>query len=241
MKKNKSKYIIKYFITTFLIFGLLLSSGCSDLKADNDENTSIGILKLEQSNYENINELLNKQKDVYAITWLSDKNYVAFVKGDTTSLFGQMYIWKVGDKESVLVEGLNDRICELKPSPNDKYYLIDIGTSVSRTNVIFSVRENKEVGRIGVVGMGYWTYDSKYLISASISEIQPIIQTELEGTTDLTLYNIETKEKVILETGTPDYYFLAWEQEDDGTIIYYKKYFKYHDLDEELKYIYKSK
>ncbi|SCY37693.1 hypothetical protein [Alkaliphilus peptidifermentans] len=234
-------------ITIIIILPLLINTGCSYNKhmeskegdldsvvvtsnSEHEEN-----LHVINSTYENINEKVQKQEDIYGITWLSEESIVAFVKGNPDEWYGQMYIWQVGETEPTLIDDKEYRICELIPSPDHQYFLADIGTSIQRIGSIVSIEDKVTIDTFGCIGTGFWSPDSEWLIFGQLSDIKPKIDIELDGTVDLVKYNIKTKEIIVLEEGTSDYYFTLIKQVEDGTIIYAKAYYESDELDEEGK------
>ncbi|MGD9677628.1 MAG: hypothetical protein AB7V16_04550 [Vulcanibacillus sp.] len=219
------KFIMVLFI---LILSTSLLLGCGSENVDEKP-----VLSESTTDFEFIDNQLNLKKDeIYEIRWSSDNKFVAYVLGDSLSMYGQLYIWEVGGEEPEMVGNVEDRICELILSPNNEYLLVDIGTSVQRFGVVVSNIEKKKIGEINYIGNAFWTNDSNYLIVGVVSDIKPSIEIELEGTVDIASYNIKTGEINFIEKGTAEYNFYPVEVREDGTVVYKKSYFD-NQIDEE--------
>lgn len=179
-----------------------------------------------------------KKTDIYAVTVSYDNNYVAYVQGDKQLMEGQLFLWKVGDNNPKIVDGVNDRICELYWSPNSQYLFVDIGTSAQRAGIIVSASENKELYGIGYIGGPLWSLDSKYVAIGMVSKIQPVTPTELDGVRDLVLYDICTQQKKIIAHATSEYDFIPRQWDKDGTLHYDKHYYIEKPM-EKLTYVYR--
>ncbi|WP_427339836.1 TolB family protein [Caloranaerobacter sp. DY30410] len=246
-----------YRLICVLILVFLFMAGCAKenqvinkKNEPNEQDTSIAIknntkdeiLEVLNSTRENIEAKLKEREDVYAVTWSYDGQQVAFVRGDTEGWYGQMYIWTVGKKKPVSIGEEEDRICEFIWSPNSKYVFVDTGTSCERWGFIVSTDNFKIIDGITYTGVPLWSYDSKWIALGTISDIQPpAALTELSGTVDLTIYNVETREKRIIAKGTSDFKYTPRQWNKDGILTYEKIYFNDPEKSEQLTYHYKSK
>ncbi len=216
-------------------------SGQDTSTIDRKNSTEEEVLEILNSTRENIEIKLTERNDIYAVTWSYDGQQVAFVRGDTESWYGQMYIWTVGEKKPVSIGEKENRICEFIWAPNSKYVFVDTGTSCERWGFIVSIEDFKIIDGITYVGMPRWSYDSKLIALGTISDIQPVTPTELSGTVDLTIYNVETREKRIIAKATSDFWYTPRQWDKNGILTYEKIYFLNHEEKEQLTYHYNSK
>lgn len=197
-------------------------------------------LEITESNKESINALLSKRRDVYEVKWAYDGKFVAFVKGNTQMMEGQLFLWKVGDKKPIIIEDQNDRICEIIWSPDSNYAFIDIGTSSLRAGCIVAAKECRTVKCFTYTGGSYWSPDSKWIAIGVESTIEPITPTELNGVTDLAILNIKTYEKKIIAKAAREYYFIPRSWDKDGILHYEKYYYEGKESGEKLTFVYKQ-
>jgi len=155
----------------------------------------------------------------YAVTVSPSQKSVAYVVGDSQFMYGQLYIWKVGEKAPVKILGVEDRICGLTFSPNSKYLLVDSGTSALRTERIISVEKNRNILSFSAVGTAMFSPNSNLVAYGSVSNIKPKMDTEVEGVVNLSLYNLNTLSSKILVKATVEssYEPSKW----DGENLYY--------------------
>lgn len=190
------------------------------------------------SKIQEIKTSLNRA-DTYGMNVSPDNEYVAYVQGDSKILEGQLYVWKAGESSSKLINGVNDRICQLIWSPNSQYLFVDIGTSAQREGIIVNAKESKSIGEIGYSGGPCWSPDSEWITIGMVSKIEPITPTELNGVRDLVIYNINTKEIKTIEKGTSEYDFVPSKWDNDGNLHYEKYYYNDKPM-EKLIYSYKQ-
>lgn len=262
------KKLIKHLILLSIIVAFLFSLGCNGQKAAQEEKENSGDekqniiteavtkekipelptqetikeepLETTESNKESIDDILNKQRDVYEVKWSYDNMFVAFVKGDPDFMEGQLFLWKVGEKKPIIVESLNDRICEIIWSPDSKYAFVDIGTSALRAGYIVEAKECKIGKSFTYTGNSQWSPDSKWVAIGMESTIQPITPTELNGVVDLVIYNVKTGEKKIIAKATSEYDYTPRSWDEDGILHYEKYYYTDRDISEKLTFIYKQ-
>lgn len=195
----------------------------------NEGNTfDISSLKVTDSSYESIDNLLKNQKKVVQISWSPANHYVAFSVGDM-GWDDQMYLWKLGESEPVEIKDAKDRICSFLWSPDNNYVLADAGSSVQRGGYIVGTQNQGKTDKIGYVGKAFWSPDSKWIAVGQVSDIQPSVAIELMGTVDMCIYNIATKEKKIIAHGTADYYYSPKNWNSDGVLTCVKVNFKNPD------------
>ncbi len=194
-------------------------------------------LELEESGYTEIDDVLNKQENVDIIRWAPDKSCVAFLMNNT-DWGGQMYLWHVGIKAPVEVQGAEGIICDFIWSPDSEYVVADEGTSNSRTGYVVKSKDNVVLYSIGYIADFFWSPDSKFIAMAKESEVKSIALTELSGTTDICLFNIETEETKIIDRGAPEYNLCITDWDSDGTLHYVRSYVIDIDKVEELTYKY---
>jgi outer membrane murein-binding lipoprotein Lpp len=219
-------------LITIAVMSSLFVSGCSiHRKVDNSNgniqgNTAAPTSAIPKAdNADEIKAALKNMKDAYAIEWSNDGTAVAFARGDKETVNGQMFLWKLGDREPVSIGDKDLEICNFYWSPDSRHVIADIGTSVVRYGIIASSEEASEVLEIEYIGPPLWSPDSKWIAVGTLSDIEPAVFIELERTVDLTLFNIETQEKKIIEKGTADYYYSQDSWSKDGKLNYSKCYF----------------
>lgn len=260
------KNLISGFVLVSLIGVCFFISGCNgraeQIEKDNTGNEKLNVtteavpnitinqlptqetknepLEISESNKDSIDVMLNKREDVYEIKWSSDNSFVAFVKGDTEILEGQLFLWKVGEKKPTIIEGLNERICEIIWSPNNNYVFVDIGTSALRAGYIVEAKEYTVRQNIVYTGNAQWSPDSLWIAVGMESTIQPVTPTELNGVRDLVIFNIETGEKKIIAKATSEYDYVPRKWDQNGTLHYEKYCYTDINKSEKLTYIYKQ-
>ncbi|SCG82781.1 hypothetical protein DW1_1208 [Proteiniborus sp. DW1] len=205
------------------------------MEAMNDD--SMKLLKLEESNYASIDEALKKREDIDIMEWSPDESCIAFLISDI-DWGGKMYLWHTGAPEPVEIQAEKDMICEFIWSPDSEYVIADIGTSISRTGYVVRSKDNALLYNIGYIGNFLWSPDSKFIAMTLESEEKSIALTELDGTTDIYLFNIETEEMQIIDKGTPEYGLCITSWDSDGTLRYIRSYVNEPDKSEELSYQY---
>ncbi|WP_352418088.1 DUF3221 domain-containing protein [Proteiniborus sp.] len=194
-------------------------------------------LELEESGYTEIDAVLNKQKNIDIIRWAPDKSCVAFLMNNT-DWGGQMYLWYVGVEEPVEVQGAEGMICDFIWSPNSEYVVADEGTSNSRTGYVVKSKDTVLLYSMGFISDFFWSPDSKFIAMAKESEVKSAVLTELEGTTDVCLLNIETEETKIIDRGAPEYNLWITSWDNDGILHYVRSYVNEPGKSEELTYKY---
>lgn len=205
--------------------------------SETSNNASSIPLELEKSGYTEIDDALNKQEDVDIIRWAPDKSCVAFLMNNT-DWGGQMYLWHVGIKAPVEVQGAEGMICDFIWSPNSEYVVANEGTSISRTGYAVKSKDNAVLYSIGFIADFFWSPDSKFIAMAKESEVKSAVLTELEGTTDICLFNIETEETKIIDKGAPEYNLWITSWDSDGILHYVRSYVNEPDKSEALTYKY---
>lgn len=184
-------------------------------------------LKLPDSTYESINRLF-KDYDNVQYGWSNSKQYVAFnltdqVENENTPV---LYIWKAGNSEPAVVKGAKwFGFGDFYWSPDDSYLLFDTGTDVARGADICWIKGLEEIERIGYIHKPVWAPDSKWIAMAISKSIQTVVDTSLEGSSDLIIYNIETKERRMIEEGTKNYFLTPEAWNKDGTLVYGRNFF----------------
>jgi Tol biopolymer transport system component len=169
-----------------------------------------------------ISDALSQRKDVYGITWSPNKTAVAYVQGDAQILEGQMFLWRVGDKEPSVINNVQGRICEFFWSPNSKYVITDLGTSAQRQGFIVSAKKLEKIAEVNYTGNPCWSPDSKLVAVGVVTPVEPLPPWELDGTVDLALYDIETGNLNVIEEGSHEVYYRPSSWESKGTLLYEK-------------------
>ncbi|NLI92212.1 MAG: hypothetical protein GX434_08425 [Peptococcaceae bacterium] len=231
MEGSEKKRISRLMVLVSILIVILCLFGCSSkskeisqkptnsLESNTDTKTTSA-----ESKIQNIKLHLNKA-DIYGITVSYDNNYVAYVQGDPKNYEGQLYLWEINNSISKPVEGIKNQISSLIWSPNSKYLFVDSGTSIYRGGKIVNVAENELMEEIRYIGSVNWSPDSNWIAIGLLSTIPPITPTELNGTIDMAVYNIQTKEKRIIEKATSEYDFIPRKWGNDWKIYYDKHYY----------------
>ncbi|NLI90680.1 MAG: hypothetical protein GX434_00350 [Peptococcaceae bacterium] len=198
-------------------------SGCTDAAKVKPKESEGRPLKVVESSFDSIDSLL-KERDIELISWSPDRSAVAFSSGK--QMDQQLYLWQPGKTEPVELAKVKDRICELIWSPDNRYVVADAGTSISRSSYVIDATDSHLLDCIVNIGAVCWSPDSKCLALGQESDIKPEAAMELNGTVDLVIYNIETKEKKIIAKGTANYYYFPVTWEENGILSYKKIFFK---------------
>lgn len=194
-------------------------------------------LKLPAGDYESIKKILESSKNIYGIKWSYNKYMTTFFLFKEENESQQMYIWKIGMTEPIIInEAIVYNLGEVYWSPNDEYIIIDSGTDVKRNADIISSKVFKKIDSICYYGNPIWAPDSKFIAMAKPRTIKTIVDTGLEGTTDIILYNHQTKETKTIASGGAEYFFdvKAWDK--NGILTYTKNYFIDENKTETLTY-----
>lgn len=207
-----------------------------DVSAGGKENTyDLSSLQLSDSRYETIDNLLKSHKEVQQISWSPDRQSVAFSIGDL-GWDDQMFLWEAGKSEPVAIEGAKGRICGFSWSPDNRYVLADAGSSIQRGGILVNASYQVKIADISYVGEALWSPDSQWIAVGQVSDIRPVVATELTGTVDLCIYPVRVNEKITLARGTADYYYLPQKWDSDGVLTYVKTNFKDPAKQETLQY-----
>lgn len=210
---------------------IIEQSKASEISSDSDIS-----LELKESDYTSIDDLLNKQENVDIISWSPDKSCVAFIIRDA-NWEGKVYLWHIGDQKPTEIHAERDLIGDFIWSPDSQYVIVDIGTSISRTSYVVRAKDNELLYSISYISRVLWSPDSKFIAMTRESDEKIIIETELEGTTDVYLFNVETEEMQIIDKGAPEYFLWLTSWDDDG-LHYIRSYVNESDKSEELIYKY---
>jgi|GEM_PF-5367279 len=176
--------------------------------------------------FANTTTLMGIKKNIsgssYCVTVSPNQTYVAYVKGDTSFMYGQLYIWQVGEKAPKKIVGVEDRICELTFSPNSNILLVDSGTSALRSATVVSMIKGSKIGQFEYVGSAIFSPTSDRIAYGSVSRVKPKVATEINGVVDLSLYFVDTNGSKVLLKATSNQSFepLSWK----GSTLAYKCY-----------------
>ena len=197
------------------------SSNKTTKQSNNYEDKEISDTNKDWS-LETIENIVLNSEEIYEIKPSPNKKMIAYIKGDPDKCSGHMFIWKVGESKPIETEDIEDRICELFWSPNSEYIFMDIGTSVVRHGIIFSVKDMCQAYSIGYVGNSQWSPDSTWVALGTVNDVKPVVDVEPEGSIDLTLINVKTGDTKVIAKGTSELYYLPEEWRSDGTLVYIK-------------------
>lgn len=183
-------------------------------------------LKLADSSYESIDKFL-KEHDNVEYGWSNSKMYAVFKLMDEVVSGNNAvnYMWKVGDSEPYTLNGVPADIGSYYWSPNDSYLIFDCGTSPARGGEVYWTKSMENVESIGYLSLPVWSPDSKWIAMGIVKSIPTVVDTSLEGSSDMIIYNIETKERRMIEEGTSEYYLVPDSWDKDGILTYKRFYF----------------
>lgn len=177
----------------------------------------------EKTSMESLNEILQNDKTVSEIVWSNDKSAVAYFKtieSDQKGLF--MRTLEYADEE--IDFKLNaDYYYDIAWSPNDKYITVDKRPSDIYETSIICCESWEVIDEISNGGGPVWSPDSSMIAFARLNDKTPVILLNLEGTFDIALYDIETKQIETLLEGENDfsYFPTSW---DEVNLYYTKSY-----------------
>ncbi len=158
----------------------------------------------------------------YCVTVSPDQTSVSYVKGDANFMYGQLYIWKVGEKSPIKISGVEDRICEITYSPNSHYILVDSGTSALRDATVVSVSKSQRIAQFEYVGSALFSPNGSVIAYGSVSKIKPKVATEINGVVDISLFDIAKNSSSLLVKANSSQSFepVSWK----GSTLTYKQY-----------------
>lgn len=191
-----------------------------------------------ESNWQNINEILSGNAKVIIKSWSPDNKVIAFAFEEKKYDDLQMYIWLIGQKEPQIVGDVKSIISEFQWSPDGKFVLVDCGTGIQRGGYLMTTEKFELIEYIGYVNRAFWSPDSKWLAFGRESAILAAVLLEFDGSIDLVLYNVLTKEAKILIKATSEVFYMAITWGDDGKLHYLKRSFLDNTKTEELVYLY---
>lgn len=209
---------------------VLLTVGCTgEEKKMSEESSSFPALSEDKEvNREtfsdgsqwSIKAYLKELPNVFLEKWSPDNKKVAYSLFEQFRENGKIFIWQVGEKEPKVVQGVEGKIDELYWSPDSRYIIADIGTSALRLGEIIDAEKRIRVESIEYVAKPVWSPDSEWVALGSVRPIKPPIEWELDGTIDLVMYNIETKETKVIKEGNQQEYYkpISWGM--DGVLEY---------------------
>ncbi len=177
---------------------------------------------VELSNYQpwSIKAYLAELDSVFSETWSPDGKTVAYIIFDQLNETGKLNIWKAGEKEPKIVRSVKERIDTLYWSPDSNYIIADVGTSSLRLGIIVDAIKCTKVDSINYFGKPVWSPDGKWLALGQVRAIDPPIAWELDGTVDLTMYNVESQEIKVLKEGNQKEYYKPLNWQKDGVLEY---------------------
>lgn len=240
----------KKVLLIILSITMIAITGCKKEKTNmaNKEIETFGssnsedITGIKDYDYSFIDTSLKLRNNLGAIKWSPDKSIVAFIEedldenGEIIFEVGKVYLWKIGESEPINIEGIKHIPWDFLWSPDSKYIVVDAGTSVTRTGYMVNASDKQIIYDFVYLSKVHWSPDSKYLAIALESEVEYLAPGELIGTTDIYLFNVETKEKELIEEGTEESYFYVTEWDNDG-IIHYER-LDYEDVKIDMEYNY---
>ncbi|MBO8129759.1 MAG: hypothetical protein H0Z39_11305 [Peptococcaceae bacterium] len=176
-----------------------------------------------------IQKKIEERDNTFAIIPAPNEQSVAFAQGEKDIGVGQMYLWQVGAKEPTPIDRVKGRICDFYWSPNSKYVIADMGTSVQRQGSVVSVDSLESIADISYFGTPYWSPNSEEIALGVVdNETELMVSTELSGTVDLVLYNVVIEMEKTAAKGTSRFYCEPIKWKPDGTLVYRKVYVQDH-------------
>lgn len=244
---RNAKRFMKSSLAVLIIIVLLISSGCAknpsvvdiqkpeepivsqDNVNDRKESDAPQPLKVSDSSYESIKKFLESREDIKDISWSHTSSQVTFTLyiDEPENYNPGIYLWQIGVNEPRVVTSIDKYYfpASFVWSPNDEYVFVNSGTSCIRYGYILSVSDLTIVKEFGFALFTAWSPDSKRMaLTRRISMITDT-ETELEGTTDVVIINIKNKEEKVVKKGAAEYYFEIEKWNEDGNLLYLKRYF----------------
>ncbi|KUO50243.1 MAG: hypothetical protein APF76_11060 [Desulfitibacter sp. BRH_c19] len=163
---------------------------------------------------------LAELKDISLETWSPDQQKVAYIVADQLKETGGIFIWQVGEKEPNAVSEIEGKIDGFYWSPNSNYAIADIGMSSLRLGEILDAQTYTKVNSINYVGKPVWSPDGNWLALGQVRYLNPPIEWELDGTVDLVMYNINSKETKIIKKANQKEHFRPLHWHEDGVLEY---------------------
>ncbi|MBU7006014.1 DUF3298 domain-containing protein [Phosphitispora fastidiosa] len=209
-------------ILLYLVIGiaLLAGAGCSSGKEPQEAEADDA-----QGKYslEYIQESLKSDKNAADISWSKNKSRVAFFK-NTEDYEVQMYLWNVGEARENKVAGASGNLYDLKWSPDSRFVTVNEGTSTVYETLIIDPDNLTIADKIVNAGGPVWSPDSARLAFAVLNNKKPIVAVEWDGTCDLVIYDLKTKNADVILAAENDFYYSpkSW---DKGGLRYEKCYF----------------
>ncbi len=191
------------------------------------------VKKEEEFSKERIQANLMKSDMISEIVWLKDDSMVVYIR-ESDDYLGELYVRRVGEQKEIMIEGVRGNLYDIKQSHDGKYIIVNDGTAEYCMTVIVSLEDLAVVDVIDNLGGPVWSPDSNQLAFAWPNDKEPIIMLELESTTDLVLYDVESKTKEVLLMGDNDVICIPVTWDADG--LKYKKIFLDDRKEEEQIY-----
>lgn len=210
-----SNKILSILLLLTLVISLFFT-GCSKSENSFTSPTAKG------TSMESINEMLQNDNTISDITWSYNKSAVAYLKtieGDKKGIFMRT----LGDADEVDFKLSDEHFYDITWSPDDKYITVNKGTSNLYETLILSYESWELLDSITNGGDPVWSPDSSKIAFAILNDKKPEIPIELEGTFNIVLYDIETKQLEPLLEADNDFSYLpnSW---DEGGLYYTKLY-----------------
>ncbi|MGB4131222.1 MAG: hypothetical protein WBK45_04755 [Tepidanaerobacteraceae bacterium] len=217
--KVKNGFYTTVFIVCIILIACSSNSSLEQVGLPAEEKEANSEISSDSSPW-SINAYLKELPNVILQKWSPDNKKVAYTVFEQSRENTRIYIWHVGEKEPKLVQGVEGKIDDLYWSPDSRYIVADIGTSALRLGEIVDVERRIKVDSIKYAGKPAWAPDSKWLALGKVRSIIPPIEWELEGTIDLIIYNIETKETKVIKEGNQNEYYKPLTWGIDGVLDY---------------------
>lgn len=243
VKKMKGVFIMnskKFLAILCLLIGVVvLAAGCA--KEETKEVAKEGtkevteVTKDSKAEYtkEDIKIALEKDKSIADITWSEDNTYVFFTK-EVGDFERKLYMWRVGENTSKQIEGVSGNLYEISKSTDGRYITVNEGTSTIYSTIIISVDGLKVMDQVVNTGGPIWSPDSDKIAFSVLNNKKPSVDIEWDGTCDLMIYDINTKEKTVVIKAENDFYYTPKSWDEKG-LKYEKFYFDGRET-EELTY-----
>lgn len=227
-----NKKLVILVLTVLIIFLLI---GCSDVETSNNLEVELsdneGVTKVNGVSEENIvdtskdgiREIVNNDNKIDEIVWSNDEEKVCFTRINESMEY-ELFIWKVGQAEEKQVAGIIGNLYDISWSPNNKYVTLNEGTSVLYETFIILVNDMEVLDKVVCTGGPIWSMDSNSILFAILNDKKPTVDLELDGTTDLMVYDLNLMRKEIILEASNDYMYnpVSWDEEG---IKYKKEYF----------------
>lgn len=131
------------------------------------------------------------EKTVKQYTVSHSGQKIAFIKKGTGDAFA-LCVMTVADKKLIKVAKLSGMLYDPKWSYDDKYLSVEDGTAVTKVTHIVTVSTLRNRWAVQNTGMVWAKKSESIAFSVVNPSVKQVVETELDGATDVIVYNIDT-------------------------------------------------